>query len=197
MNKEFWNERYGQEDFAYGIKPNDFLKSQHFNQGAKLLCLAEGEGRNGVFLAKMGCDVTCVDYSEAGISKMKKFATENHVEIQTICADLNDFDLGENQWDGIIVIFGHFPVELRKKVHSQLFKALKPSGKLILEAYNKNQMDFKTGGPMNLEMLYSKEELSGDFKDFEKISINEFIREVQEGAFHFGKAGVVQVVGEK
>ena len=115
MNKEFWNERYGNEDFAYGINPNDFLKNQNFNSGTKILCLAEGEGRNGVFLATNGFDVTCVDYSESGIKNMNKLAKANNVKIETICKDLNDFELGENKWDIIVIIFRHFPEELRKK----------------------------------------------------------------------------------
>jgi 2-polyprenyl-3-methyl-5-hydroxy-6-metoxy-1,4-benzoquinol methylase len=93
MNKEFWNERYGKEDFAYGRNPNDFLKNQNFNSGTKILCLAEGEGRNGVFLASQGFDVTCVDFSESGIKKINELAKANNVKIETICKDLNDFEL--------------------------------------------------------------------------------------------------------
>jgi 2-polyprenyl-3-methyl-5-hydroxy-6-metoxy-1,4-benzoquinol methylase len=197
MNKDFWDERYGQSEFAYGKDANDFLQLQSFKAGSKILCLAEGEGRNGVFLAKQGHQVTCIDYSESGIRKMQELAKENNVELETICADLNQVNLEPNTWDVIVIIFGHFPKDLRMHVHKQLYSALKPGGKLVLEAYNKEQVNYKTGGPMTTELLYSEAELKEDFSEFSDISICETIREVKEGQFHFGKAAVVQVFGTK
>lgn len=197
MQADFWNERYKEEVFAYGMEANDFLKEQYFPEASKILCLAEGEGRNGVFLAEQGHEVTCVDYSEEGVRKMSQLAEMKGVKMATVCADLTDYSLGENQWDVIVVIFGHFPSDLRKKVHGQIYKALKPQGKLILEAYHKSQLIYKTGGPQTETMLYSEEELGVDFQDFEKLSIRQLEREVHEGEFHFGKAAVIQVIGEK
>jgi 2-polyprenyl-3-methyl-5-hydroxy-6-metoxy-1,4-benzoquinol methylase len=197
MNKDFWDERYGQSEFAYGKDANDFLQLQSFKVGSKILCLAEGEGRNGVHLAKQGHQVTCIDYSESGIRKMQELAKENNVELETICADLNQVNLEPNTWDVIVIIFGHFPKDLRMHVHKQLYSALKPGGKLVLEAYNKEQVIYKTGGPMTTELLYSEAELKEDFSEFSDISICETIREVKEGQFHFGKAAVVQVFGTK
>jgi len=197
MNQDFWNERYSEVDFAYGKQANDFVVAQAFQPARKILCLAEGEGRNAVYLAQQGHDVTCIDYSEAGIAKMNQLANEKGVEITTICADLAEVTLAENEWDAIVIIFGHFPPAIRQHVHPQLYKALKPGGRLILEAYRKAQIDYKTGGPMNPSMLYSKEELATDFQAFSTIAIEETIREVNEGAFHHGQAAVVQVVGEK
>jgi 2-polyprenyl-3-methyl-5-hydroxy-6-metoxy-1,4-benzoquinol methylase len=197
MTQEFWNERYGMEEFAYGRTANDFLQTQTFPSGSKILCLAEGEGRNGVFLAKQGHDVTCIDYSESGIRKMQVLAKENGVDMVCICADLNHVELEPNTWDGIVLIFGHFPENLRKFVHEQIYTALKPSGKVVLEAYNKSQIEYKTGGPMTTDLLYSKEELASDFSAFNELSISEKVREVKEGKFHFGKAAVIQVVGVK
>jgi 2-polyprenyl-3-methyl-5-hydroxy-6-metoxy-1,4-benzoquinol methylase len=197
MNKEFWNERYGNAAFAYGKTANDFLQTQEFKTGSKILCLAEGEGRNGVFLAKQGHKVTCIDYSESGIKKMQELAVENEVELTTICADLNDVQLEPNAWDSIIIIFGHFPSNLRKHVHSQVFNSLKPNGKLILEAYHKDQVQYKTGGPMTTDLLYSEEEMNADFNAFANLKIQKEMREVHEGEFHFGKAAVIQVIGIK
>jgi 2-polyprenyl-3-methyl-5-hydroxy-6-metoxy-1,4-benzoquinol methylase len=197
MNKDFWDERYGQSEFAYGKDANDFLQLQSFKVGSKILCLAEGEGRNGVHLAKQGHQVTCIDYSESGIRKMQELAKENNVELETICADLNQVNLEPNTWDVIVIIFGHFPKDLRMHVHKQLYSALKPGGKLVLEAYNKEQVIYKTGGPMTTELLYSEAELKEDFSEFSDISVCETIREVKEGQFHFGKAAVVQVFGTK
>ncbi len=197
MTKEFWNERYDHADFAYGKVVNDFIKEQNFPPRSKILCLAEGEGRNGVYLAKLGHIVTCIDYSESGILKMRKLAEEEHVTIETICADLNDVDLEHEAWDGIVIIFGHFQTSLRKKIHQQVYGALKHGGTLILEAYHKNQIDFQTGGPVNTEMLYSIEELSSDFSAFTNLSIEVKIRKVEEGHFHTGEAAVIQVIAVK
>ena len=197
MQAEFWNERYKEEVFAYGMEANDFLQEQHFFSGSKILCLAEGEGRNGVYLAEKGHQVTCVDYSEEGVRKMTQLAEMKGVQMETICADLNDYPLGVNAWDAIVLIFGHFPAELRQKVHQQIFKALKPNGKLVLEAYHKNQLLFKTGGPMSETMLYSEEELHSDFHEFDHLKISPLEREVHEGEFHVGKAAVIQVLAQK
>lgn len=197
MQAEFWNERYKEEVFAYGIEANDFLRTQSFPEGSKILCLAEGEGRNGVYLAEQGHDVTCVDYSEEGIRKMTQLADMKGVVIHPVLADLNEYEFLPNAWDGIVIIFGHLPTALREKVHGQFFKGLKPGGKLVLEAYHKSQMEYKTGGPMTETMLYSEEELRSDFHEFEHLEIHQLEREVHEGEFHFGTAAVIQVVAEK
>lgn len=197
MNNEFWNTHYGENEYAYGTEPNDFLKEQTFPSNGKILCLAEGEGRNSVYLAKQGYDVTGVDFSVAGIEKINRLAQENGVEVTTICADLAEFDCGENNWDGIVLIFAHLPVAVREKVHHQLYNALKPGGKLVLEAYRHEQLEHQTGGPKSLDLLYSKELLTTDFNLFRKLSIEEKTRDVHEGKYHFGTAAVVQVVGVK
>ena len=197
MNNEFWNTHYGTSEYAYGTEPNDFLKEQTFKKNGKILCLAEGEGRNSVFLAKQGYEVTGVDFSQAGIEKINRLAQENGVEVTTICADLADFDCGENNWDGIVLIFAHLPEAVREKVHHQLYKALKPGGKLVLEAYRKEQLEHQTGGPKTLDLLYSKELLETDLNAFHQLFIEEKTRDVHEGKYHFGTAAVVQVVGVK
>jgi 2-polyprenyl-3-methyl-5-hydroxy-6-metoxy-1,4-benzoquinol methylase len=197
MDKDFWNQRYQEENFAYGKAANDFLQTNEFKTGSKILCLAEGEGRNGVYLAKMGHQITCIDYSEVGIQKMQRLAEENNVQLETICADLAEVILEPNTWDGIVLIFGHFPKELRKYVHKQVYSALKPGGKLVMEAYHKNQLNFKTGGPMSDKLLYSEEELISDFDAFNIIQIEMVERDVKEGQYHFGKASVIQVIGMK
>lgn len=197
MQAEFWNERYKEEVFAYGMEANDFLHEQTFQAESKILCLAEGEGRNGVYLAEQGHEVTCVDYSEEGVRKMTQLAEMKGVVIHPVCADLNEFAFEENTWDGIVIIFGHLPTELREKVHGQFYKALKPGGKLVLEAYHKTQLNYKTGGPMTDTMLYSEEELKSDFHEFKNLQITQLEREVHEGEFHFGKAAVVQVIAIK
>ena len=131
-----WDQRYNEEGFAYGIDPNDFLKSEYSRipKGGRVLCLAEGEGRNAVFLAKQGYAVTAIDQSSVGLEKAKNLAIENGVQISTIVADLTDYDFGNEIWDGIVSIAAHVPPGLRKKLHGQVFSSLKRGGVFILEA---------------------------------------------------------------
>jgi SAM-dependent methyltransferase len=197
MEAKFWNERYAESAFAYGTAPNDFLKSVEIPANSKILCLAEGEGRNGVYLATQGNQVTCVDYSEEGIKKAQKLAAQNNVEIEGICCDLNDFDLGEEKWDAIVLIFGHFPIALREKVHRNLYKALKSGGMLILEAYSKEQLHYNSGGPKQEGMLYDEDMLKEDFSEFKRLNVQTKERVVHEGLFHNGLAAVIQVGGRK
>ncbi len=129
-----WNQRYSEEGFAYGTEPNDFLKAQCFRlpKRGRILCLAEGEGRNAVFLAKQGYLVTAVDQSSVGLQKAVSLAIEHGVEITTEVADLANYDLGSEVWDGIISIAAHVPPLLRKKIHAQVANSLKANGLLLL-----------------------------------------------------------------
>jgi SAM-dependent methyltransferase len=197
MQVDFWNLRFSENGFAYGVEPNDFLASQTFLPGSKVLCLAEGEGRNAVYLAGLGCAVTAIDIAYEGIEKMKDLAVMKQVSLTTICADLASYELEEGNWDAIVIIFGHFPPNLRRLVHGSLYKALKPGGRLIIEAYSKEQLSFQTGGPTNLELLYSVEELKADFVSFTTIEINQLEREIHEGKYHNGHSSVVQVFARK
>lgn len=197
MDKKFWDERYAMNEFVYGIEPNDFLKENAHLIKGRVLCLAEGEGRNGVYLSKLGNTVHCIDYSDEAIQKMNELAEKNKVDITTQCMDLTELNLTENSWDAIVCIFGHFPEKLRKHVHSQVYKALKPNGVLIIEAYSKGQIHRDSGGPRSEMLLYSNEELHNDFREFQDLQISEKVRLVNEGIFHNGLADVVQVIARK
>lgn len=197
MQSKFWNDRYADSEYAYGVGPNDFLKQQYFKPKSKILCLAEGEGRNAVYLATQGHSVTAIDYSLKGLQKTQQLAKNFGVTIDTICTDLGSYTFEHNIWDAIVCIFGHFPPLIRDFVHSQIYHSLKKGGKLVIEAYSKNQLKYKTGGPENIDFLYSRNELKIDFSDFETIQIEEIIRSVNEGKYHTGMASVIQLVGEK
>ncbi|WP_299267306.1 methyltransferase domain-containing protein [uncultured Psychrosphaera sp.] len=195
-----WDQRYNNEEFAYGTEPNDFLKSEfaQIPKGGKVLCLAEGEGRNAVFLAKQGYDVTAVDQSPVGLVKATKFAAQNGVKISTIVADLNDYDLGENCWDGIVSIAAHVPSFLRKQIHTQTVKSLSDNGVFILEAYTEKQLEMDgIGGPPNKELLMSLAELKEELTDLEFVIGQEVERHISEGQYHQGESAVVQVVARK
>jgi|SRR5690554_2785950 len=197
--KEFWNERYSEDGFAYGTNPNDFLAT-HVNklkEAGKVLCLAEGEGRNALFLARKGFQVTAVDFSEVGIQKIKENAQKEGLKIEAVVADLKDFDMGEDQWDGIISIFAHLPPPLRKIVHSKIQRALRPKGILILEAYTPKQLNFQTGGPKDEAMLVNLNILQEELSELTPVFETETEREIHEGKYHNGPSAVVQFIAEK
>lgn len=197
MDSTFWNERYNSKKFAYGIQPNDFLKSNIslLKPNSKILCLAEGEGRNAVFLSEEGHQVTAVDYSKVGLDKLNAWAQEKKLNIETICVDLNDYKIEPNHWDSIVCIFGHFPSALRTKLFKQITNGLTKNGIFIMEVYDKDQINYKTGGPQSAELLYSTEELQKDLRNFDSVSIKKVIREINEGEFHNGLSAVIQVFG--
>ena len=142
-----WDERYSSKEYAYGTTPNEFLveKVSCIPKG-KVLSLAEGEGRNAVFLAKQGYAVTAVDGSLVGLNKARKLAEENNVVVEFIHADLADYDLGENKWDGIISIFCPLPSSLRKALYKRVIAGLKQNGVFLVEAYTPDQLKHGTGG---------------------------------------------------
>jgi SAM-dependent methyltransferase len=193
-----WDERYSSEEYIYGKDPNEFLANavDKIPKG-KVLCIAEGEGRNAVFLAERGYDVLAVDSSAVGLGKAHKLARERGVTIETIVCDLAHFDIEPEQWDGIVSIFAHVPPQVRKELHQKIVNGLRTGGTLILEAYRPDQLKYKTGGPPTAEFMMTlqglEEELAGLNFDYGV----ELDRDVVEGKFHTGKGAVVQIIGMK
>lgn len=203
MNSNFWNEMYGGSEYAYGTEPNDFLKIQiesgdmGLKPHARVLCLAEGQGRNAVYLAQQGYDVSMIDYSETGLQKARELADLKGVSIKTICADLSDYSLQLDSWDAIVIVFGHFPAVVRKNVYPQLWGALNEGGILISETYSPKQVEYQTGGPKDPSMMASEEELRGVLKEFSELKMNELVRDIHEGQYHNGTSCVIQLVAVK
>ncbi|MSM38982.1 MAG: methyltransferase domain-containing protein [Geobacter sp.] len=193
-----WNERYSQPGYIYGTKPNDFLVSM---SGAippgRVLCLAEGEGRNAVFLASCGYEVVAVDSSEVGLEKAQQLAVEQGVTITTVLADLRDYPIEPASWEGIVSIFCHLPRELRVPLHSAVVRGLKPGGVFILEGFTPQQLGRGTGGPPNVELLMSLADLRTELAGLKMVHACEIVREVVEGTYHTGLASVVQIVGAR
>jgi ubiquinone/menaquinone biosynthesis C-methylase UbiE len=131
------------------------------------------------------------------VEKLNSLAKEKGVKIETICADLNEYTLEDNKWDAIICIFGHFPSELREKIFSKIYPALKKDGLFLLEAYSKEQVQYKTGGPQSTDLLYSVQELANDMKDFKQLEIKQKERLVSEGKYHQGLSSVIQIAAKK
>lgn len=136
-----WNERYSAPEYAYGTKPNDFLVSVASKiPPGRVLCLAEGEGRNAVYLASLGYEVVAVDQSSVGLAKAEQLAAQRHVKIQTITANLADFMVEPKSWQGIVSIFCHLPSALRRQVHRAAVAGIKQEGVFVLEAYAPRQL---------------------------------------------------------
>lgn len=193
-----WDEEYSVDEYVYGESPNDFLLDMTDSlKNGNVLCLAEGEGRNAVHLARHGFSVTAVDSSVVGLKKAEKLAQKHGVTIETIHADLAEFTIEKNAWDSIISISCHLPPELRKKVHRSVVAGLKKSGTFLLEAYTPKQLEFGTGGPPSAEFMMELETLRKELEGLELIHGEELIRDVVEGINHTGKGSVVQVLGKK
>ena len=193
-----WNERYGSDEYAFGEEPNEFLVAHAgaFPEGP-VLCLAEGEGRNAVFLAGRGHAVTGVDLSPVGLRKAAALAAKRGVEIETVVADLETYPIEPGAWSGIVSIFAHLPSAIRRGLHRRVVEGLAPGGAFLLEHYNPGQIGRGTGGPSDVDMLPTvpilREELDGLV--FEHAE--ELVREVVEGPYHTGIASVVQVIARK
>ena len=168
-----WNEKYSDPRFIYGIAPNDFLRQSvhHFQPSGNILCIAEGEGRNAVWLAELGFNVTAVDASEVGLSKGLTLAKSKGVKVDWIHVDLQHYNPGKQVWDGVVAIFAHLPPDLRSQVHADCVESLKEGGVLLLEAYTPEQLEFKTGGPSNPDWLMTPEILEQELQGltFERL----------------------------
>jgi len=192
-----WNERYASEEFVYGTEPNAFLAEHAGLLSSTVLSLAEGEGRNAVFMASLGLQVLGVDSSDVGLAKAQKLAALKGVSIQTEIADLTTYTPPTNSFGSVVSIFAHLPSQTRKRLYPLISQALKPGGVIIMEGYSKAQLDRNTGGPKDIDMLLTPIDIEQAFPSFEVILSREIEREVIEGAFHTGLASVVQFIGRK
>lgn len=193
-----WDERYSEPGFAYGEAPNTFLAAvvERLPRG-RALCLAEGEGRNAVFLAERGFEVTAIDQSAVGLAKAERLAQSRGVSIETEVADLATYSVGPGAWNVIVSIFAHTPPAIRKRVHAQVPGGLRPGGMFVLEAYRPEQVGRGTGGPPVPELTMKLDELKVELAGLEFTHGESLEREVHEGKYHNGLSAVVQLVGRK
>lgn len=197
-SRGFWDARYGETGFAYGNQPNDFLREQvaHLPVG-EALCLAEGEGRNGVYLAELGHAVTVQDLSAVGLAKAQRLAEERGVSIRTSCGDLREFRPAAASTDLVVAIWMHLLPALRAEVLARAIEALRPGGHLLLEFYSPRQLALGTGGPPTVDLLVEPEQLRRELAGVELLVLNERERWVDEGPYHQGTSAVVQALGRK
>ncbi len=198
-SKNPWDQRYATEDFQYGLTPNEFLVEQAklLAPASDVLALADGEGRNGVWLAEQGHKVLSVDGSQVGLDKATKLASDRGVEISTLCTDLNAWEWPEEKFDAIVSIYFHTAPDIREKLHAKAKQSLKSGGILILEAFNKSQLGRGTGGPPNVDWLFNEEELRADFSDMKIEFLEESETSLDEGPLHSGSAGVIRLIAYK
>jgi SAM-dependent methyltransferase len=193
-----WEQRYGTDEYLFGTEPNEFLRdSVPVLPAGSVLCLAEGEGRNAVFLAECGFDVHSVDLTEAGVAKTRRLAERRGVKVDAAVGDLADFPIGTARWDVIVSIFAHMPPLVRRDLHHRVVVALKPGGMFLLEAYTPQQVGRGTGGPSTPELTMTIDALRVELAGLELLHAEELEREVVEGPGHTGSAAVVQVIARK
>lgn len=201
--KNMWDSRYKNTEYAYGKTPNLFFKEwlEQFEPGAILLP-ADGEGRNGVFAAQQGWEVTSTDLSAEGRSKALQLAKEQQVTIAYVVGDLEELTFPPASFDAVALIYAHFGAHKKSLLHRKLSTFLKPGGIVIFEAFSKahihlNLTDPKVGGPRDLDMLFSKAEIMADFENYDIILLEETETPLTEGIHHTGKGAVVRFVGRK
>jgi len=196
--KEHWNSRYNSDEYVYGKEPNEFFKEELAKlKPGKLLLPADGEGRNGVFAAGLGWEVTSFDWSDEGKKKAEKLAGSNGVNINYIVTEASQFNFPENEFDAVGLVFVHLPEEEREELHRNCIKSLKPGGQLIFTAYDKTQLGKNSGGPKNIDLLYSLQQIVEDFIDLEFSVFAKETVKLSEGQLHNGYADVIKFSGSK
>ncbi|REB05242.1 class I SAM-dependent methyltransferase [Sporosarcina sp. BI001-red] len=196
MNK--WQQRFKQPDYVFGKEANVFIQEavERFKIGPNVLAVAEGEGRNAVFLAEQGCNVTIWDFAQSGLDKAQALAKEKDVQLKTKVQDLQEADWPNDEYDAVICVFGHFNPELRKQTLEGIRQAVKPGGLFVIEVYAKEQIDYNTGGPKDVTYLYEMEDF-GVFADWEHLHFEKKQVVRKEGEGHNGLSQVIQFVGRK
>lgn len=201
--KDFWNERYCNEEYIYGTLPNEYLKEKLKDlKAGKILFPAEGEGRNAVYAAVKGWESEAFDQSEEGKKKALSWASENNTDIFYTVSNVENIEFPNSSFDVLAMVYAHFSGELRRTFHRKLSEFLKPGGFLILEGFSKLQQEYQqrdpqSGGPKDTEMLYDLEELKRDFENFDiKEAVVKTIV-LSEGDYHKGEASVVRIFAVK
>ncbi len=196
---EFWDRMYDGDAYRFGVEPNAFLAARAgaIRPGGAVLCIGDGEGRNGVWLARQGFRVTSLDQSAVAARKCAQLATRSGVEIESVIGRLPEHPLPEAGFDAIVLIFVHLRPELRRQVHAAALRALRRGGVVILEAFTPAQLGRPSGGPRFVEALQTASELAKDFAALEIRELAELETELDEGEGHCGPAAVVRLVAAK
>lgn len=198
---QFWNERFDKDEFIFGKEPNEYLVQQaklFLEPTNQILCIADGEGRNGVWLAKQGMSVTGFDISDIALAKAKQFAQDNHVDVHYSLCDTDGFDWQANAYDAVVAIFIQFAdSQMRSRIFKQVYQTLKPGGIFILQGYTPKQLEYKTGGPSLIDHLYTEAMIRDLAKDFEILDLCCYEKVLSEGARHTGMSALLGLTAKK
>jgi SAM-dependent methyltransferase len=197
---ERWEGRYRAPDYIFGKEPNYFLASCKtlLPPRAKALAVADGEGRNGVWLAEQGLAVLSIDFSPTAQLKAKALAAERGVTVVFVQADVHIWDYPEAEFDVVVEIFTQFSAPSdRARKWAGMQKALKPGGLLIIQGYTPKQLEYGTGGPKEVENLYTRAMLENAFREFRHMTIVEEEVEIYEGTSHGGMSAVINLTARK
>ncbi len=195
----FWDQRFSEPGYKYGLEPNAFLREQavRLAPASHILVPGDGEGRNGVWLAQQGHAVASVDSSEIGLQKARDLAASRGVQLATQCVDLSDWSPEANSLDAVVLIYTHLPLAFRQNAHRALARGLRVGGWLILEAFHPEQLAYTSGGPKDIAMLYTPQQLDADFHDLLTPAMSWHGETLlDEGPGHQGKAHVTRWMGQ-
>jgi cyclopropane fatty-acyl-phospholipid synthase-like methyltransferase len=198
---DFWNKRFNTPDYIFGKAPNEYLETQakhHLKQGDSVLCVADGEGRNSVWLAKQGMQVDAFDVSEIALQKAIALATAEAAQVQFTLASTETWNWQPNHYDAVVGIFIQFadPI-MRARLFAQMASTLQPGGVLIVQGYTPKQLEFKTGGPSILEHLYTEDMIRNAISDLEVLDLCVYEKSLSEGPKHTGMSALLGLVARK
>ncbi len=196
--KDFWEERYSTTEFIYGKEPNEYLRIfiDYATKG-KILLPGDGEGRNAVYAAKKGWTVDAFDISENARQKALNLAKEEDVTINFWLGSYEDYQAENGAYDAIALIYTHMPSSVRRPFHHKMITALRKGGTLLLEAFSEQQVLYTSGGPKDLDMLFTKEDIRQDFKNLSIQALEQLEIELDEGTYHQGVGEVIRMMGKK
>lgn len=195
-----WDSRYDQPDFLFGTEPNAYLASHQelFAKGKKALAVADGEGRNSVWLARQGLMVDAFDISSIGVAKAREYARTANVAVNFQVCDCDAWDWQPAAYDYVVAIFVQFaPPEMRQRLFANMVRTLKPSGIIVLQGYTPKQLEYKTGGPPEVSHLYTENLLKSSFQELEIIELRSYEAEINEGTQHCGRSALIGMAAKK
>ncbi len=196
--QDFWNQKFSRDGYLYGKKPNSFLVScsSSFDKSEKFLCLGEGEGRNAIYFASRGYDVEAFDASDIGLKKLEDLAREADLYIHTKCLDLNHWEVSK-KYGSIVASFLHMYKNERESLFKKIESSLEEGGYFIGEFFSTNQLKYESGGPKDIDLLYTVKDFLDAFPNCKKHKVEEVETVLDEGKGHQGKASVIRVIVEK
>jgi SAM-dependent methyltransferase len=195
-----WNDRFSKDGFVFGTEPNEWLRrhASIWKPGSKILCVADGEGRNSVWLAKQGHRVEAFDISDVGVAKARRLSKDCQVEVDFTVVGCDDFAWQPEHYDGVAAIFVQFAdPALRERLFKKLVSSIKPGGSLLLLGYTPKQLEYGTGGPSVLSHLYTPEMLVEAFVGMDIQSLETYETELNEGEDHKGRSAIIGLVATR